>query len=140
MDIAVLYVVLEAVFFKHYRRTRMLVAVLAVAGRVQFLVPIVSVAVPPTERFIEFSKNSMTGLCVEVRVAFVALEVGFECRAVGDPVAGVVNAPCCVPGVVSGLASREPKLIETVTHLPLVACRSTMGANDGSIRHAWPVL
>ena len=113
----------------------MLVTDLAITGRVRFLVPVVSVAVPTAERLIKFFKNLLTGLSVEVRVAFVTLKIRLECRAVGNLAAGVPNAPCCVAGDVPELCGGETKLIETVAHLPLVPNGSAVGASDGLNRH-----
>jgi hypothetical protein len=67
----VLGVVLEAVLFERNRRARVLVALLAVCWRVRVLVPVLPVAVPRCERLSEFLDNSLTGLCVEVPIAFV---------------------------------------------------------------------
>jgi hypothetical protein len=61
-DALVRGVVLEARLLERDRRTRMLVVVFAVAGRVRSLVPAASMPVPRRERFTEFGKNSLTGL------------------------------------------------------------------------------
>ncbi len=113
----------------------MLVTVLAVAWRVRSLVPVVAVAVPSTERLIKFFENSLTGLSVEVRVAFVTLEIRLECRAVGNLAASIPNAPYRPSGDVPELAGGETKRIKPVAHLPLVPYGSAVSAGDGLNRH-----
>lgn len=81
-EVAILVVMFEAVCFERDRRTRMLAVMFAVAGRVRSLVSVVAVAVPAGERLSEFFEDSLTGLCVEVRIAFVALEVVLDRKSV----------------------------------------------------------
>jgi hypothetical protein len=70
-DAPVLRVVLEAVLLERDRRAWVLVAVLAVGWRVRFLVPVLPMTVPRSERLSEFLDNSLTGLSSKIRVAFV---------------------------------------------------------------------
>lgn len=134
-DVAVFGVVLEAVFFERDRRARVVVVVFAVAGRVRSLVPVVVVAIPAVERLIEFFKNSLTGLCIEVRVAFVCFEVGFERTVIGNLAASVPDAARCLAGHVPEFCGGETKLIETVSGLPLVPNGSAVSPSDGLNRH-----
>lgn len=83
-EVAVLGVVLEAVCLVGERASWVLIAVLAVAWWVRVLVTIGSVAVPPTERFIEFFEDSLRRLGIEVLVAVVSLEVGLERAVAGN--------------------------------------------------------
>jgi hypothetical protein len=88
-EVAVFGVVLEAVLFERDCRAWVVVAVLAVAWWVRVLVPVLPVAVPTAECFIQLFESCLTGLCVEVLVAFVGLEVGLECGAVGNLAASI---------------------------------------------------
>jgi hypothetical protein len=133
--VAVLRIVFEAVLFERDRRTRMVAVVFAVAGRVRVLVPVVAVAVPTLERLSEFFKHSLTGLGIEVRVAFVRFEIRLKRRVVGNLAASVSDAARCPAGDVPELASGEPKRIETVLYLRLIPDRRFVSTSNGSIRH-----
>ncbi|ELZ65784.1 hypothetical protein C457_15687 [Haloferax prahovense DSM 18310] len=60
------------------------VSVFAVAGRSGTVVAVPTLPEPAVERFSEFFENALTGLRMQVRVAFVAFEFGFEFSVIGN--------------------------------------------------------
>ena len=108
----------------------MVVAVLAVAWRVRFLVPVAALTAPAVERLTEFFENSLTGLCVEVFVAFVALEVGFERSVVGNLAASVPDPLSGPSANVPEFAGCEPERIEVAGHLRVVPNAYNMRPSD----------
>src|SRR5699024_155837 len=108
----------------------MLVVVFAVAGRVRFLVPIVSVAEPSSERFTEFGENSLTGLAVQIHVAFTPFEVGLKVENTGNLAASIPDTVGGPSPNVPELAGGETKRIEVVTHLRVVADACAVGPRD----------
>jgi hypothetical protein len=149
-DVAVPSVMLEAVGFERDRAPRVLVVVFAVAWRVRVLAPVSSMAIPTDERLIEFFENPLAGLCAEIRVAFVALEVGLERAITGNVAASVpdtlssppANVPefCGVHESFALVSQSEPlrgsddgktKHIQSVTHLRLVPYRRSVCSRDG---------
>jgi len=127
-------VVFETVLFECDRRAGMLVALLAVAGWVRVPVAILTVGVPRVERFSQFFENCLTGLSVQIRVAFVTLEVRFERAVVWNRAGFTPDTVAGPPGDVPEFRGGEPKRIEVVAHLLVVANGRNVGARD-QIRH-----
>jgi hypothetical protein len=67
-------VMLESILFEHDCRAWMLVAMFPVAGWVRVLVAVPTERVPRVERFSQLFESWLTGLCVQICVAFVILD------------------------------------------------------------------
>jgi hypothetical protein len=72
----------------------------------------------------------MTGLCVQIRVAFVILEVRFENTVAWYRAGFVPDTVTRPPGDVPEFRGGEPERIEVVAHLLVVANGRNVGACD----------
>jgi hypothetical protein len=130
----ILCVVFEASRLERHRGAWVRVAAFAVAGRSGTVVAVPTLCEPAVERFSEFFENALTGLRMQVRVAFVALEFAFEVPVIGNLAHVVPHALCVVATDVPELRRGPAEFVEVVTNLLLVRDRG-LERSDGSRRH-----
>lgn len=112
----------------------MVVAAFSVTGWVRVLVVILTVGIPRVERLSQLFENCLTGLCVQIRVAFVVLEVRFGNTVVWYRSGFVPDTATRPPDDILEFRGGDPKRIEILAHLLVIADGCKVGVGD-LIRH-----